>query len=74
LLFHQQVHLVEAIKSSAVLVNVMLQWLLESKHRNATFVLEKIAHARGSFGALVLCKCSVRRIMKVGENLHFYPL
>ena len=44
LLFHQQVHLVEAVKRRAVLVNVVLQRLFESEHGDATLVLKEIAH------------------------------
>ena len=52
LLLHEQVHLIESIKCTAVFVDVVLQRLLQSKHCNAAFVLEKVAHA-GRFWALV---------------------
>ena len=44
LLFHQQVHFVEAIECRAVLIDVVLQWLFKSKQRYAAFVLEEVAH------------------------------
>jgi hypothetical protein len=44
LLFHQQIHFIEAVKSSSVFLGVMLKRLLQSEECDTTLVLELITH------------------------------
>ena len=44
LFFHQEVHLVQAVKGRPIMVDVILQWLFEPEKGYATLVLEKVAH------------------------------
>jgi hypothetical protein len=44
LFFHQQIHFVEAVKSSSVFLGVILKRLLQSEERDTTLMLDCIAH------------------------------
>ena len=44
LLFHQQIQLVDAVKSSAVFFLVIRKRLQQTNHRYAAFMMKKIAH------------------------------
>ena len=44
LFFHQEVHLVQAIKGRPIMVDVILKWLFEPEKGYATLVLEKVTH------------------------------
>jgi hypothetical protein len=50
LFLHQEIHLVYAVESRSVFVDVKLEGLFEAKHGNAALVLKEITHVPGERG------------------------